>query len=249
MPFTPAHAAIVLPLVKINPRYISATGLIIGSVSPDFEYFIKMSVDSQYSHTFPGLFYFNVPVTILLALAFHLAIKRNLIENLPHFLQKRFQQLLRFDFVAYLKNHTLAFILSACAGAGTHLLWDGFTHYDGFFAQRIPALRTSFIPYLGVRYPAYYALQHISTAVGLIILLIYIIFMRPDKEAITRRPSIYYWLGITVVTGLILLIRFSIVPADRTIGNLVVTAIAGICVGLIVLGLIKIKRNTDQRFG
>jgi hypothetical protein len=68
MPFTPAHPAIVLPLIR--SRYFSATGLIIGSLSPDFEYFFKMSVDSIYSHSKVGLFYFDLPVTIVLALLF-----------------------------------------------------------------------------------------------------------------------------------------------------------------------------------
>ena len=56
MPFTPAHPAIVLPLIR--SRYFSATGLIIGSLSPDFEYFFKMSVDSIYSHSKGGIILF-----------------------------------------------------------------------------------------------------------------------------------------------------------------------------------------------
>jgi len=42
MPFTFSHPAIVLPLATLRRQWISATGLIIGSITPDFEYFIRM---------------------------------------------------------------------------------------------------------------------------------------------------------------------------------------------------------------
>jgi hypothetical protein len=42
MPFTFAHPAIVLPLKHLPKRWYSLTGLIIGSMTPDFEYFIRM---------------------------------------------------------------------------------------------------------------------------------------------------------------------------------------------------------------
>ena len=53
MPFTPAHTALVLPFIQ--KRYLSATGLIAGSVAPDFEYFFKMSTNGVHGHTIPGL--------------------------------------------------------------------------------------------------------------------------------------------------------------------------------------------------
>src|SRR5687768_15085868 len=115
MPFTPAHAAIILPLVKL--RRMSATGLIIGSMAPDFEYFFKVSVSSVHSHTWWGLLYFDIPVVFCLSLVFHLMVKQNLINNLPAFLQRRFQDTLHFDFLGYFKQYWAWFILSAAIGA------------------------------------------------------------------------------------------------------------------------------------
>ena len=34
---------------------------------PDFEYFIRMNVKGIYGHTFWGLFYFDIPVALLIA--------------------------------------------------------------------------------------------------------------------------------------------------------------------------------------
>ena len=89
MPFTPAHTAIILPLLRFDNRYVSSTALIIGSMAPDFEYFLKFSVDSKFSHTWSGVLYFDIPVVIFLALIFHGVVKNNLIHNLPRWLQQK----------------------------------------------------------------------------------------------------------------------------------------------------------------
>ena len=127
-----------LPLIRW--RYFSATGLIVGSLSPDFEYFFKMSVDSIHSHSRLGLFYFDLPVTIVLAILFHQLVKVNLIGNLPAFLQKRFQDTLHFNFLKYLKNNWWIFLYSAIIGAGSHLFWDSFTHNNRFFSRQFSTI-------------------------------------------------------------------------------------------------------------
>src|SRR5688572_21878124 len=126
MPFTPAHPAVVLPLIR--KKWVSATGLIIGSVAPDFEYFFKLSVDSQHSHTLPGLLYFDLPVTLVLSVVFHQVVKQNLIRNSPAFLQRRFQDTLKVDFTRFLASRWLIFTVSAIIGSASHIFWDGFTH-------------------------------------------------------------------------------------------------------------------------
>src|SRR6187549_1453109 len=131
MPFTPAHTAIVLPFIKLNRRFFSATGLIVGSVTPDFEYFFKMSVSGEHSHTIPGLFYFDLPVGFFLALVFHEVVKKRFIRNLPSGLQTRLQPLGSIDFVQYIRSNTFVFIFSVLLGSASHILWDAFTHYNG----------------------------------------------------------------------------------------------------------------------
>ncbi|MEB0248571.1 DUF4184 family protein, partial [Mucilaginibacter sp. 5B2] len=61
MPFTISHPAVILPLNYLPKRFISLTALVVGSLTPDFEYFIRMKVQSDYSHTLPGLFWFDLP--------------------------------------------------------------------------------------------------------------------------------------------------------------------------------------------
>lgn len=243
MPFTPAHASLVLPLLRIRPQFVSATALVIGSMAPDFEYFIKMSVNGQYSHTLLAILYFNIPITILLAFLFHRVIKRNLITNLPVFLQYRFQELLVFDFKQYFKSHYWVVIVSAAIGSFTHIVWDAFTHNDGFFAQRISVYKQVSVPFDGVRYPLFYALQNISTFIGLTVLIAYILFMKPRKPIEVSRPLISYWLLFFLVTGIIIFLRFAYDMNSYNPGNLVVSSVSAGLIASLVCGMVKFKET------
>jgi hypothetical protein len=242
MPFTPAHPAIVLPLIR--SRYFSATGLIVGSLSPDFEYFFKMSVDSIYSHSKAGLFYFDLPVTIVLALLFHQLVKTNLIGNLPAFLQKRFQDTLRFNFLQYLKTNWWIFLYSALIGAGSHIFWDSFTHNNRFFSRQFSTIyeRTS-VPFDGVTYPLFYALQHVSTFVGLIIVALYIMFKKPSQHRELTAPKISYWLLVFAIAIVVLRVRFFYHVSDYNLGNVVVSSITGLLIGVVCCGFINFKNS------
>jgi hypothetical protein len=241
MPFTPAHPAIVLPLLR--KKWVSATGLVIGSLSPDFEYFFKLGVNSQHSHTLAGLFYFDLPVTLLLAMLFHEVVKRNLIHNLPTFLQRRLQTLLHFDFRNFLKMHWLIFITSALIGAASHIFWDSFTHARGLVVRNFPFFMERLVHYDGVRYPVFYALQHFSTAVGLTAVFVYVMAMKPLQGRVVS-PTLGYWCIIAAVTSGVVAMRFMIDQWNPKIGNQVVSLISGLCLAMVVAGLVKFKTIT-----
>ncbi len=241
MPFTPAHTSVVLPLLRLRPQLVSATALVIGSVAPDFEYFLKMSVSSVYSHTLLGILYFNIPITIVLAFLFHGVVKRNLIANLPVFFQYRFHDLLTLDFKKYFKSYFWIVIVSAGIGSFSHLFWDAFTHNDGYFAQRISLYKHVVIPFDGVRYPLFYGLQHISTVMGIIILAVYTVMIKPQKIHLIKKPGLTYWLLILTISVFILFFRFAISPDELDLGNFVVSFISSLLVALIIAGFVKFK--------
>ena len=244
MPFTPAHPAIILPLLKLGSRQLSATALILGAVAPDFEYFLKMDVNSVHSHTLTGLFYFDVPLTVVLAFVFHLVVKKNLIQNLPVFFQMRFHPFISFDFKAYFRDRYGVFLVSALIGSASHLFWDGFTHLDGFFVQNMPYVyKDRVFPFQGARYPLWYALQHISTFAGLTIILLAMIFMKPHPVHVVK-PRWKYWIIIALLTMLIVLIRFNFNVQSIPIGRFVVSTITACCVAFIAAGCMRI-RNTS----
>ena len=241
MPFTPAHPAIILPLIR--SRYFSATGLIAGSMSPDFEYFFKMSVSSVHSHTLAGLFYFDLPVTLFISIVFHQVVKRNLINSLPVFISRKFQHTLELDFIGYLKTHMWIFLTSSLLGAASHIFWDSFTHNGAFFVKMLPIYKTTYVPYDGVRYPLFYALQHISTWVGLTIVCIYVLAMKDWPLNTHSSQKFLYWAILITIATVVTWTRILIQPIGTDIGNLIVSIISGLLLALVCCGFINFKQT------
>ena len=215
-------------------------------MAPDFEYFFRMSVSSQHSHTLQGLLYFDVPVVVFLAVVFHLVVKQNLIVNLPAFFQRRFQETMSLDFTTYLKSSFIVFISSAFLGSCSHLFWDSFTHSSGYFAKTLPFYKNTYIPFDGVDYPLFYALQHISTITGLCILFIYIVAKEPDESYIPTKPKLLYWILVFILAALIVWVRFLIRPVDYDLGNFVVSSISGLLLALIICGFINFREHGQK---
>ncbi len=167
MPFTFAHPAIVLPL-KVIVKRLSLTGLICGSVVPDFEYFLRLNVHSQYSHTLAGLWWFDLPLGIILTFLWHNVARDGFFINSPPFLKKRVDRFVCFNWTRYFSDHRAMVLLSILLGAGSHLLWDSFTHATGYVADRSVFLQRNITYALHI--PVYKMLQHGSSLIGTLVL-------------------------------------------------------------------------------
>ncbi|HEY5825972.1 MAG TPA: DUF4184 family protein, partial [Cyclobacteriaceae bacterium] len=197
--------------------------------------------------TLVGIFYFDIPVTILLAFVFHRFVKTNLINNLPHFLQRKFYDLKKFDFEAYFKKNWMIFIGSAIIGIASHLFWDSFTHPNTFIVRNLSIYNT-IVPYEGARYPLYYALQVISSYLGLFIVLIYVLLKNPDNDAIVVQPIISYWLVLILITGIVFFLRFHWLPHTLNIVRGVITVVTGLCIALLIAGRIPFSSSIKEKY-
>lgn len=140
MPFTFSHPALIVPLLYARRRckWLSATGLIIGSMAPDAEKFLRLKLASQHSHTIGSIFYFSCPVALGLAFIFHVLVRRPLIAHLPAPLYLRLSSYVNFDWPRYSYHHAWGVISSILIGAATHLFWDSFTHYNTLVTAAVP---------------------------------------------------------------------------------------------------------------
>ena len=100
------------------------------------------------------------------------------------------------DFTTYVKRNLPVFLFSAFVGAASHIFWDSFTHNGAYFVNTLPFYEGTHVPYGGVNYPLWYALQHISTFVGLTIVAIYLLAMTPQQMQARSKPKLLYWLII-----------------------------------------------------
>lgn len=236
MPFTFSHPAIILPLTFLPGRWFSLTGLVIGSLTPDFEYFLRMRIESNYSHTLGGLFWFDLPLGILLAFIFHNIIRDSLFDNSPKALKARFSKFRHFDWNRYFKKNWFVVIISVLIGASSHILWDSFTHDHGYFVEKIPAL-TNKVDVLGINLPILKILQHSSTIIGLFIIA-FAIYKLPKSQLEREKINLKYWAFIVGVILIIILIRLLAGLEVRQYGNVIVTAISASLISITVAPLL-----------
>ncbi len=242
MPFTFSHPAIVLPLTYLPKKWFSLTGLVIGSLTPDFEYFLRMKIQSNYSHTLGGLFWFDLPLGLLLAFVFHNIVRDSLFNNLPTFLKSKFSTFHQFDWNKNFKINRVVVTISIFIGAASHLFWDSFTHNHGYFVQIIPAL-THAVNFLGTQITILKILQHSSTLIGGLVIA-FAIFKLPSEKAERNRTSLKYWALVAGLTFTIIAVRFLGGLELKQYGNVIVTMISAGLVSLITTPLlIRVQEN------
>lgn len=244
MPFTFSHPAIVLPLAYLPGRWLSLTGLIIGSVIPDFEYFIRMRVQSSYSHTLAGLIGFDLPLGILVAFVFHNIVRDPLVSNSPAFFKTRFAIFQSFNWNRYFKKNWLVVAISILLGAASHVLCDSFTHHGGYFVERIPAL-SSKLHFAGYGFPVLKILQHASTILGGMVILYAIWKLPVVKRVPEEEKGAAYWPIVAFCGIAIPGLRLSSSLDYSAYGHLIVSAIAGGMIGLLVASLWAMRREKE----
>ena len=243
MPFSFSHPAIVLPLAYLSKKWFSITGLVIGSMTPDFEYFIRMRIKSDYSHTISGLFWFDLPLGILLAFIFHNIVRDVLFDNLPDILKSRVVLFKQFNWNQYFKDNWLVVVLSVLIGAASHIFWDSFTHHDGYFVELFPALQ-ELISFGDFQIHVCKILQHSSTILGGLTVL-FALWQLPvnsinaNEQNTNKKISLRYWTLIILITSVIIGIRFLTGLRLAQYGNVIVTGISAAMLALIFVPLIE----------
>lgn len=163
VPFTLAHGSAVLPF---RGSRLVFPALLVGSFSPDFEYFLRLTPEGRFGHTLLGAFVLDLPLALLVLWLFYSFVKLPLLKLLPDAVMRRLvDHLHEFHFGGAARLALIA--SSALAGVMTHLAWDSLTHPNTWpyrhwrvFAQPVN------LPIVGLL-PFYKVLQHGSTIIGL----------------------------------------------------------------------------------
>jgi hypothetical protein len=135
MPFPLAHPAAVLPLRRYCPRWLSFPALVIGSVTPDAGYLFGEQHAGRFSHELLGSIGFCLPVGILMAALFYW-LRTPLVRVLPAPYRPALLPLCQRS-----PGSPWIIVISLLIGTWTHLLWDSFTHTNGWFVQHLPVLQ------------------------------------------------------------------------------------------------------------
>lgn len=168
MPFTFAHPAAAVPLRRLLGRAGVLSALVIGSMAPDLTYFVPFGVDRASTHSLAGVLWFCLPLGFLTYHIFNFLVRPVIYVLLPPSWRDRLAPLSDSPFQT--RPPTWAVLVSIVVGALTHLLWDAWTHGDGFFVVNLPILQTRLGRFYGYRITLYKVLQHGSTLLGFVCL-------------------------------------------------------------------------------
>jgi len=168
VPFTLSHPAVVLPLAR-GPLVPAA--LVVGSVAPDVPYFLPLPryagawyepfVNATTTHHWPGALTVALPTAAVLLAVWWVvrAPLAALVGVTPG----------RSDDDRAPAERAGWTVLSLALGVASHVLWDSFTHADGFLVERVDALREPGFAGMDVAR----VLQHASTVVGLVVVAVW----------------------------------------------------------------------------
>jgi Domain of unknown function (DUF4184) len=260
VPFTLAHGAAALPFRRL-PLVFS--GLLVGTFAPDFEYFLRLSLDDGFGHTLLGTFVLTLPLALLVLWLFHTFVKLPLVRLLPDRIQSRLAN--HLDEFHFGGPARFALIVgSILLGIATHLAWDSFTHPTYWLYRHWSILSQPLeVPVLGT-IPVYEVLQHGSTIVGIAILSAWLALGYRNSEPSGKAPrnaaspARKIMIGVIItsvasVGAIIRAVRVAGIPdghasENRFAGSLVVTGIALVWWQLVAYGIFSsIAASSDNR--
>lgn len=175
MPWTFSHPAAILPLRCLRERRIPLCALVIGSLSPDFAYYLNQLQWAGLSHSLPGIFIFCLPVGALVLLLLNLS-HDALINLLPE--PHRSAIAHASPPAAHGENAatTVAawpwIALGLLLGAASHIAWDSLTHASSAVVKALPILQAPVFQIGARQWHVYHLLQHASSLLGVTALLL-----------------------------------------------------------------------------
>ena len=187
MPFTFSHPAAVLPLRWTRLPFAA---LVIGSMSPDFIYFLQLGPYSGFGHTLVGVFLLDLPLGVALYFFYQRRLRAFFLAMLPAFIQRRGRP--HTPSSSPLAMELARVVLAVLLGAGTHILWDTFTHTGAWGVEQVPLLGRQ-IQLFGRAVFVYKLAQHGSTLAGAGALMLWSLHRlwrsRPDPERLVSPLS------------------------------------------------------------
>ena len=201
MPATFAHPAAVLPFGFFGRRWFNFTALVIGSMTPDFAYFVRRFDVATYAHSFSGTIGFCLPVG-LIAFAMFRPLRAPLCFMLPEPHRSAVAPLATAR-LSFTKRSLVVLFASILVGAWTHTIADSFTHKTGWVVQRVPWMQTTLFHIGAADFPVHQLLQHAGSMLGSLALVsTYLIWLRRQpRRAPEQRGALRDRTRVLIVLG------------------------------------------------
>src|SRR5690606_13451651 len=123
----------------------------------------------------------------------------------PKCLRLRFNSVTDFNWNRFVKARFFIVFISILTGIFSHILWDEFTHAQGFFVTKIPELNKVVI---GLNISLYKILQHTGTLLGFAVIITSISLMPREEGNALSYKTPYYWFWLIIIMLCVLWLRF-----------------------------------------
>lgn len=167
MPFTPSHAAAVLPFLRFPA--LPASALVVGSISPDIPYYLWLPFGEMSTHSVGAALGVDVLLAALVWLLWHALVAGPALAGMPHEVRTRLASV-PIGLRPRLRDagDVMTLYVAFAIGALTHVVWDSFTHPHRWGTNHIAALNEVYL-----ERPLSHWLQLASSAAGLLALGLY----------------------------------------------------------------------------
>ncbi|HZO69173.1 MAG TPA: DUF4184 family protein [Kribbellaceae bacterium] len=190
MPFTGAHVAAVLPFTRWA---LPPSALVIGSVVPDLPLYMPTPYSAAFSHQFAGAITVDAAAGLVILALWLTLVRPVVVLYAPTSLRRRITDPATIP--------PLRFVPAMVLGSCTHIIWDAFTHANGWGVRRIPALTAR-----SGALPAFEWAQYASSLVGGTILLWWCVRWwrntpEVDNAATEHQPTPGRTIAYTLITA------------------------------------------------
>jgi len=196
VPFTPSHAAAVLPFLRTP---LPASALLIGSMTPDLPFYLPVAFPWA-THTALAVVTTDVLLGLVAWAVWHALLAEPALAAAPASLRGRVPGPSPGLGTRLSSAGRIGWTLLALAvGVATHVLWDEFTHPRRWGPVHVPLLAEQWGPLAGYRW-----LQYATSVLGGVVLLVWFVrwWRRTPPRPGVRRPGVRWaWPLLAAVGG------------------------------------------------
>lgn len=205
MPFTPAHAAAALPLLRTR---LPASALVIGTLAPDLPYYTPVGTSAD-THSAAALVTTDLAIGAAAWLLWHALLAPAAVAASPGPLRARVAGRVVTGVRRRLltRADALRVVAALVVGAATHVAWDELSHPGRWGTEHLAVLREPFGPLEGYRW-----VQYGSGVLGLAVLGVWaLLWWRRTQPATPTagtgvvaplgRRTTWVWLALLVVAA------------------------------------------------
>lgn len=238
MPYTFSHIGYILPIKNRYQESFSATGLVFGSIAPDFDILFRFTNIRMhiFQYSFFEIILMIYPISLISAYFFHLICRDILIENLPDYFRIRLQHCYGYSFTYKLKHNFIKVSASVFFAIILHLVLDFAGHIiNAYYVQLLISFFTKNKIILNLSYLiAIYGLPILLSSLGMILLYKHVPLQHLSRyDFMITKNQLLFWsiLGLTSITLLLVKLIMINIENDFMFDYVIISFTSSVIIG------------------